>query len=85
MEKVKLLVKITYNKKLPPEVQPLIALKKLGTSSEKIIREAIVKDMGYFDGDDATKLNDLVYQLSNGNYYDLDGEYRFIFWDLKVY
>lgn len=85
MEKVKLLVKLTFQKNGSPEVQPLIALKKLGTSSEDIIREAIEKNMGYFDGDDAVKLNELVHQLSNGNYYDLDDEYRFIFWDLKVY
>ena len=85
MEKVKLLVKLTFQKNGSPEVQPLIALKKLGTSSEDIIREAIVKDMGYFDGDNAAKLDNLVYQLSNGNYCDLDKDYRFVLWNLKVY
>ena len=85
MEKVKLLVKLIYQKNGSPEVHPLIALKKLGTSSEDIIREAVEKNMGYFDGDDAAKLNELVYQLSNGNYYDLDDECRFVLWNLKVY
>ena len=85
MEKTKLLVKLTYRDSGIVESKPLIALKKMGITSRKPIMEAIVKEMGHFDGDNAAKLDNLVYQLSNGNYCDLGKDYRFVLWNLNVY